>query len=105
MTEMPFLLDKVPKGSRRSLPGESPVEAGQGFASRADLGLRHPLLENGPVQVEVGRNFRPRHVLNNSMFINNEQQEIVNSRGKTPNNCTPAANTHFLRIPATASES
>jgi hypothetical protein len=56
MTEVPLFLDKVPKGSVRSLPGYDAVKAGQGFPRRADLGLRHPLLESGPVQVEVGRN-------------------------------------------------
>ena len=39
----------------------------------ADLGLRHPLLESGPVQVEIWRKCRPSHVRNNIMFINNEQ--------------------------------
>ena len=54
MTEMPLLLDQVTKGSVRSLPGDDAVEAGQGFPWRTELGLRHPLLESGPVQVEVG---------------------------------------------------
>ena len=78
MTEMPLFLDKVPKGSVRSLPGYDAVKAGQGFPRRADLGLRHPLLESGPVQVEVVRNFRPWHVRNSSMFINNEQLKNLN---------------------------
>ena len=51
-----------------------PSKRAKAFPGRADLGLRHPLLESGPVQVEVGRNFRPRHVLNSSMFINNEHR-------------------------------
>jgi hypothetical protein len=80
MTEMPLFLDKVPKGSLTSLPGDDTVEAGQGFPRRTDLGLRHPLLESGPVQVEIGGNFRPSHVRNNSMFINNEQMNTVNIR-------------------------
>ncbi len=78
MTEMPLFLDEVSKGSVRSLPGDDTVEAGQGFPCRPDLGLRHPLLESGPVQVEVGRNFRPCHVRDSSMFINNEQQHKLN---------------------------
>jgi hypothetical protein len=79
MAEMPLFLDKVSKWAAGSLPGDDTVEAGQGFPSHADLGLRHPLLEGGPVQVEVGRDIRPSHVRNNSMFINNEQQKILNS--------------------------
>src|SRR5438270_223967 len=78
MTEMPLFLDKVPKGAVRSLPGDDTVETGQGFPGRTDLGLRHPFLECGPVKVEVRRDLRPRHVRNNSMFINNEQLKILN---------------------------
>ena len=81
MTEMPLFLDEVSKGSVRSLPGDDTVEAGQGFPCRPDLGLRHPLLESGPVQVEVGRNSRPWHVRNSSMFINNEQVQWMNGVG------------------------
>src|SRR5436190_3286662 len=46
MTEMPLLLDKVPKGSLRRFPSDDTVEMGQCFPSLADLGLRHPLPES-----------------------------------------------------------
>ncbi|HEX5140168.1 MAG TPA: hypothetical protein VFX19_04445 [Dehalococcoidia bacterium] len=49
MTQMPLLLDKVPKGALRGLPGKDTVEAGQGLPRRTDLRLRHPLLESRPV--------------------------------------------------------
>jgi len=79
MTEMPLLLDKVPKGSLKCFPSDDTVETRQCFPGRADFGPRHPPLESRPVQVEVARNFRPSHVHQNTTFINNEQEDVMNS--------------------------
>jgi hypothetical protein len=54
MPEVPFLLNKIPKASVLGLPSDNTVEADEGLPSCADLSLRHPLLESGPVQIEVG---------------------------------------------------
>jgi hypothetical protein len=73
VTEMALLLDEVPTGSSRGLPPDDPVEAGQSLPGQLNLGLRYPFPENGPVQVHVGHDRGPSHVLNITVFINNEQ--------------------------------
>jgi hypothetical protein len=71
--EVLLFLDKVADGSADGLPGNNAVESGQCLPGQPDLGPRHPLLESGPVQVEIDRRPWSGHVQHNSMFINNEQ--------------------------------
>ena len=73
VAEVSLLLDKVPNRSPGSLPGDDAVELDRSFSGRANLGLRHPLLQSRPVHVEVGRGCWPSHVHDYIVFINNEQ--------------------------------
>jgi hypothetical protein len=76
MAEMSLFLDEVSDGSANGFPGNNPVKTGEGLPRQTDLGRWHPLLESGPVQIEIYR--RPCHVHHNSMFINNEQERYMN---------------------------
>ena len=79
VAEVSLHLDKVPKRSSCGLPGDDAVESDQSVSGRANLGLRHPLLQSRPVQVEVGRSCWASHVQSNIMFNNNEQYIFMNT--------------------------
>ena len=62
VAEVSLLLDKVPNRSPCGPPCDDAVELNQSSSERANLGLRHPLLQSRPVHVEVGRGCWPSHV-------------------------------------------
>ena len=73
VAEVSLLLDKVPNRSPCGLPGYDAVELNQSFSERANLGLRHPLLQSRPIHVKAGLGYWSSHVHSYSTFINNEQ--------------------------------
>ena len=79
VSEVSFLFDQVSNGPAGCPPGDNAVEAAQGLGGQADLGLRHPLLESRLVCIQICRRCWPDHVRYTSMFINNEQDEYMNS--------------------------
>ena len=76
--EMPLLLNKETDRTLGRLPHDNTVELSHGFAGWADLRLRHPFLERGPVGLEIGVLHLAGHVHYYSMFINNEQRYLSN---------------------------
>ena len=52
VAKVSLLLDKVPKRSPYGIPGDDAVEQVPSSSGRANLGLRHPPLESGPVHVQ-----------------------------------------------------
>lgn len=50
VTEVALHLDEVADRLARGSPGDNAVEALQRLGRRADLGLRHPLVESRPVE-------------------------------------------------------
>ena len=79
VAEVSLLLDKVPYRSACGLPGDDAVELDQSFSERANLGLRHPLLQSGPVHVKVELGCRSSHVHDYGPFINNEHGIVMNN--------------------------
>ena len=79
VAEVSLHLDKVPKRSSCGHPGDDAVELDQSFSGRTNLGLRHPLLQSRPIQVEVGLGSCSSHVQSNIMFNNNEQYIFMNT--------------------------
>ena len=62
VAEVSLSLDKVPNRSSGGLPGDDAVELDQSSSERANLGLRHPLLQRRPVHVKVGLGRWSSHV-------------------------------------------
>ena len=80
VAKVPLLLDEVPNRSPCGLPGDDAVEQGSSRSGRANLGLRHPPLESGPVHVHEGLGGWSSHVQKYSTFIINEQGFCMNTR-------------------------
>jgi hypothetical protein len=78
VAEVPFFLHKVPDRATLRLPGNETIETSQGCSGLTDLGLWHPVMENGPIQVETRRCLQASHVQYNIVFINNEQRQYMN---------------------------
>jgi hypothetical protein len=84
VAEVTLLLEQI----AHSLTGDSnrqePIEPRQLSRGSTDVGLRHPLVESGPVQVKICRWSRSGHVREHSMFINNEHNDIPNAERCLP---------------------
>jgi hypothetical protein len=78
MAEVSLFRDKVSNRPPRGLPGDNAIETGEGLSAESDLGLGQPPVEDGPIQIEIRRVRWSSHVRNSSMFINNEQDNIMN---------------------------
>ncbi len=73
MAKVALLFKQVPDGSARGFPGDNTVKSDPGILRRAHLGSGHPFEERGPVWLKVRGDGGAGHVLDTTMFSNNEQ--------------------------------